>query len=177
MSKLRNFACSTGSSVEGSRRYHFELSRYEGGEWIPVRVDPLPPAGCSISHVVPDAMVKRIFMKPLDLKRQYSMRMKVIHGLKVLCYDVRYVLLSNSHLFGIVWVFDPPESSARPKDQSMVITRVDCRYEEKSEETNYGELLEYMQRYPEVQEHIFEYFFLKLKPKMDKRLERELTRS
>ena len=97
--------------------------------------------------------------------------------MQVLCLDVRYVMVSANHLFGTIYVLDPPEGLASSGKHSMVITRVDCRYEEKSEEMNYGELLDYMQRYPEVKEHIFEYFFLKLKPKMDKRLEREFLRS
>ncbi len=169
--------CSAGDPCGGTRRYRFELSRYEGENWIPVRVDPLPPDGCTISQVIPDYVVKRILAKPVDLKRHYSMRVMVDDDLPVLCYDVKYVMVSADHLFGSIWLVSAPDRPASANDKKMLITRVDCRYEEKSEETNYWELLDYMQKYPEVKEHIFEYFFLKLKPKMDKRLKQELFKS
>jgi len=177
MKDFSDFRRSNGDPFGGSRKYRFELSRYEGGNWIPVRVDPLPPDGCTISQVIPDIVVKSIVAQSVDLKRHHSIRVKVEQDLHVFFFDVKYIQVSADHLFGSIWISDAPDRVAGAHHPKMSITRVDCRYEEKSEETNYWELLEYMQKYPEVKEHIFEYFFLKLKPKMDKRLEQEVLRS
>jgi hypothetical protein len=152
--------------------YRFELSRVESRKWIPVKIEPLPPRGCSVDDIIPTSLIQHIVSYPVNPEKIRSYRLETAGTGKRQYHVAEFVKYSDDYLFGAVRQVEISEQKTSTQNQEPRIVKIDWDYEKKGDEQNYQDLFYYMQRYPEIKKCILGDFFHRLKPLLDSRLKR-----
>jgi len=159
-----------GSLDRSKQTFFFELNRIEdtyskmGYQWILKKIEPEPDA--EIDDIIPAeviAMIGRHKTNPtkIEFNEFYSEKL----GKK---FDIKSIKYNDSRVFGTIRT--PRENKKagnyQLEEKGDTIT-LDVHREERETEKKYTELFRYMEKYPEIKEHIFTYFYMIQKPVID----------
>jgi len=167
--KLRLFE--NKSMGHGSDTYFFELNRVEdvveklGCSWIIRKIEP--EVSGNVKEVVPFEIIQKLSQhetnpSKIEFDEYYSESLRIN-------YYVRSIKYNDSRIFGTIrLVSDQNElEDSFYKNGNDTIT-LSIPREQVENEKKYTELFSYMEKYPEIKEHIFTYFFMIQKPMVDK---------
>lgn len=159
-----------GSVDRSKQTYFFELNRIEdssnklGYQWILKKIDPEPEA--DIEEIIPSeviAIIGRHKTNPtkIEFDEFYSKSLEKK-------FDIKSIKYNDSRVFGTIRTIreDKKVKESQLDDKSDTIT-LDVHQEKKENEKKYTELFRYMEKYPEIKDHIFTYFYMIQKPVVD----------
>jgi len=145
--------------------YFFELNRIEdtdhtrGCKWILRRMEPEPELDAE--EVIPDSLIEILSSHSTDpLKIEFDEFYSDRLAGKL---DVRSIKYNDARIFGTLRLIS---QNKKVTERSGTIT-LDVPREEMEQEQRYTELFRYMEKYPQIREHIFTYFYMIQKPMVD----------
>lgn len=159
-----------GNLDPSKQTYFFELNRIEdpysrlGYQWILKKIEPEPDM--PIEDLIPAeviTMIGRHKTNPtkIEFDEYYSKELEKK-------FDIKSIKYNDSRVFGTIRTIrdDKRNKDFQVEDKRDTIT-LDVHQEEKESEKKYTELFRYMEKYPEIKEHIFTYFYMIQKPVID----------
>jgi hypothetical protein len=159
-----------GSLDRSKQTFFFELNRIEdtnsttGYQWILKKIDPEPNgdiAGIIPADVIP--LIGRHKTNPTKIEFDEYFSEKLNKK-----FDIKSIKYNDSRVFGTIRTIreNKKVKASELEDKSDTIT-LDVHQEKKENEKKYTELFRYMEKYPEIKEHIFTYFYMIQKPVID----------
>ncbi|MCK5055994.1 MAG: hypothetical protein KAT34_05025 [Candidatus Aminicenantes bacterium] len=159
-----------GSLDRSKQTFFFELNRIEdmyskiGYQWILKKIEPEPDV--EIEDIIPSeviTMIGRHKTNPtkIEFNKFYSKKLEKK-------FDIKSIKYNDSRVFGTIRTLRENKKTGdyQLKDKGDTIT-LDVHREERETEKKYTELFRYMEKYPEIKEHIFTYFYMIQKPVID----------
>lgn len=159
-----------GSLDRSKKTYFFELNRIEdaysrlGYQWILKKIEPEPDT--DIEEIIPAEVIKMIGRHKtnptkIEFGEYYSKKLEKK-------FDIKSIKYNDSRVFGTIRTIreDKKAKDSYLEDKGDTIT-LDVHQENIENEKKYTELFRYMEKYPEIKEHIFTYFYMIQKPVID----------
>ncbi len=160
--------------------YFFELKRVDdsmsklGYKWILRKIDPEP--GIAVDEIIPMEVIDLLGSRQtnpskIEFDEFYSARFNKK-------YDIRSIKYNDSRVFGTIRVMIEGKrgEESHLENKRGTIT-LDVSQEKIENEKKYTELFRYMEKYPEIRDHIFSYFYMIQKPLVDNAEEMSLASS
>lgn len=159
-----------GSLDRSKRTYFFELNRIEdsysrtGYQWILKKIEPEPDE--EIEAIIPAeviAIIGRHKTNPtkIEFDEYYSDKLEKK-------FDIKSIKYNDSRVFGTIRTIQENKiiKDTHLEDKGDTIT-LNVNQETKENDSKYTELFRYMEKYPEIKEHIFTFFYMIQKPVID----------
>ncbi len=159
-----------GGLDRSKQTYFFELNRIEdaysrlGYQWILKKIEPEPDI--PIESLIPADIITTLGRHKtnptkIEFDEYYSEELQKK-------FDIKSIKYNDSRVFGTIRTLrnDKRNKESLLEDKRDTIT-LDVRQEEKESEKKYTELFRYMEKYPEIKEHIFTFFYMIQKPVID----------
>lgn len=149
--------------------YYFELNRVQGRdnreqfEWAVTRIEPRTFS--SVDKIIPPE-----FLELIEFQQSDPEKMELLEKFKSKKlrkhFDISFTKISNNHAVGNIRrsIMDD-QNPTELIDVSAI--DVDFQSDIEKEEREYIELLNYMEKYPEIRDEIFNYFYMIQKPMAD----------
>ena len=155
--------------------YRIEVHREGGDDWRVTEVEPPPAEGVSVERLAPEELIRLMSSFRTDPFRVRRHRWSFHTGDGVRSFKVEFTNFSDRHIIGSIQELDLAEPELRrewDRGGIAVIDAADPGCRGKGDEYRYNELIYYMEKYPQVKEHVFSDFYFRVKPKLDKRAKR-----
>jgi hypothetical protein len=156
----------------GGEMFRVELRREGGDDWRVSVLEPPAPEGTPMEELVPLEVVRMMssFRTDTGKVRRYTWGFNSMEG--VCTYCVEFTNFSDHHIIGTIRRIGPVEEEEPEvwgRGEITVIDAADPEGAGKGDEARYNELIYYMEKYRHVKDHVFSDFYLRVKPKLDKR--------
>jgi hypothetical protein len=159
-----------GNLDRSKQTFFFELNRIEdtyskmGYQWILKKIEPEPDT--DIEDIIPAEIIAMIGCHKtnptkIEFNEFYSKKLEKK-------FDIKSIKYNDSRVFGTIRTLreNKKAGNSQLEEKGDTIT-LDVRREEKETEKKYTELFRYMEKYPEIKEHIFTFFYMIQKPVID----------
>ncbi len=157
--------------IKRERAYYFELKRVKdrkpwlGQKWMIWEIDPEPMDGDP--EAVLNELAQSMGSCPTDsTKIEYK---EILSMTSQRYFDISFTKFSNTYAFGALRQnYKKVEKCPVPDYNNMI--KLNLGYKKFNKEDSYGELLRYLEAYPEIRERLLAYFFMMEKPTADNTL-------
>lgn len=149
--------------------YYFELKQ-EGDrqpwwrpKWVVWDIHPEPV------DEVPPAVLKMLgqSMGTYDIDPARIVHREILSSDTGVYFDISFTRYSGDYAFGVLRQSSKKiENASLPGQKNMI--KLNMGYRKCKKEDSYGELLRYLESYPEVRERLLAYFYMMEKPRADK---------
>ncbi len=151
--------------------YRFEVHREKGNSWRVTVLEPALPQGMRVDELIPPDLMRLMtsFRTDPGKVRHYTWSFQGPVGPRT--FRLEFTNYSDRHVIGAIWELDRTLERAQEdweRGGIVVIDASDPGCRGKGDEYCYNELIYYMEKYPEVKAHVFNDFFYRIKPKLDK---------
>ncbi len=155
-----------------SETYRIELHRQGGGDWRVTMVEPPAPDEMPAEALVPLEVIHLMssFRTDPGKVRRHTWSFHTLDGVRT--FRVEFTNFSDRHIIGTICELDRSSGEAPEpwgRGGIVVIDAADPGCLGRGDEYRYNELIYYMEKYPQVKEHVFSDFYFRVKPKLDKR--------
>ena len=149
--------------------YYFELKQSRDhqawwqSKWVVWDIHPEPVD--DIPHTVLKKLGQSINTYDIDPSR--IVHSEILSSELGIYYDINFTRYSEVYAFGVL-----RQSSKRSENAGfpgqMKMLKLNMGYRKCKKEDSYGELLRYLESYPEIRERLLAYFYMMEKPRADK---------
>lgn len=136
------------------RIYWFELVQVKPGDWVRFNIEPTPPPYYDKSEILPDDIIELIVESEVTPEEMVKCQ-RMLSAKENIYYDVYYVRFSPYYICGAVEENRRSMTHRHSKEDFSGNERLDSMYKT---------LFYYMQKYPEIKEHVTREFFGKMMP-------------
>lgn len=155
-----------GETIEPA--YYFELKQTDRQswwrpQWVVWDIHPEPVDD------VPHAVLKKLgkSLSAYDIDPTRIVHSEILSSELGVYFDISFTLYSEVYAFGVLRQSSKKsESTGLPEQMKML--KLNMEYRKCKKEDSYGELLLYLESYPEVRERLLAYFYMMEKPRADK---------
>ena len=150
--------------------YYFELKRIKAGEsswgqkWIVWDIHPEPVN--KVPEVLLNELSQSLGSYEADPdKIEYK---EMLSTISYTYFDISFAKYSDTYAFGAIR--QSSKKVKRPAETENIknnMIKLNLGYRAFKKEDSYGELLRYLEAYPEIREHLLAYFYMVEKPRID----------
>lgn len=154
--------------------YRFELNRTARGRWIPTLIEPPPPFKSNVETILPPEAIKfmiRFRTDPETIRRHIG-NFQTPGGKR--SFHLEFSKYSDDHVLGTIRPNQPDVQDGEAKaEEKKKVVKVNFHHKEKEikmqsdSQSDYLELIRYMQACPQIGEEILNYFNSIQKPMLD----------
>jgi hypothetical protein len=156
-----------GETVEPA--YYFELKQTGDRQpwWRPNWVvwDIRPEPVDSIPHTVLKKLGQS--MSTYDIDPARIVHSEILSSDLGVYFDINFTRYSEAYAFGVLRQSSKKDENTGFPEQ-MKMLKLNMGYRKCKKEDSYGELLRYLESYPEIRERLLAYFYMMEKPRADK---------